>query len=81
MLLHFSTCLAFGRSLLRLGEVRSLHPQNVKELAMNATVSRSIQVEVSGTIGLVNPLVIAVSLCKSSIVCFVSQLVYFHYIC
>jgi ATP-dependent DNA helicase RecQ len=61
--------------LLQLGEVRSLLPKGVKVLAMTATATKSLRVKVSDVIGLANPLVIAVSPCKSNIIYAVSKFV------
>lgn len=55
-----------------MGEVRSLISSNVKVLAMTATATKSLRLKVSEVIGLVNPLVIAVSPCKANIVYAVS---------
>ena len=61
--------------MLRLGEVRSLLPSHIKVLAMTATASKSLRQEISEIIGLVNPLVIAVSSCKPNIIFGVSHFI------
>ena len=48
-----------------MGEIRSLLPADVKVLAMTATVTKT---KVAEVIGLMDPLVIAVSPCRPNII-------------
>ena len=56
----------FRRVLERLGEIRSLLPPDVKIMALTAT--KSVQSSVACTLGMENPVVIALSPCKTNIV-------------
>lgn len=58
---------------MRIGEVRSLLPSGTKVLAMTATATKTLRLKVSEVIGLVSPLVIAVSPCKPNILYAVSE--------
>ena len=51
----------------RLGEVRSLIPQRVNMMALTATSTKEVRLEVSSTLGMVRPVVIALSPCKKNI--------------
>ena len=53
--------------MLRLEEIRSIVPEDVRFMAMIATASKELRMKVSFTIGLINPTVIAISPCKSNI--------------
>ena len=58
----------FRRVLERLGEIRSLLPPDVKIMALTATATKSVQSSVACTLGMENPVVIALSPCKANIV-------------
>ena len=51
----------------RLGEVRSLIPQHVNILALTATATKEVRLKVSSTLGLVRPVVVALSPCKKNL--------------
>jgi len=51
----------------RLGEVRSLIPQHVNILALTATATKEVRLNISRTLGLVRPVVIALSPCKKNL--------------
>ena len=57
----------FRSDMLRLGEIRSIVPEDVRFMAMAATASKELRMKVSSTIGLINPTVITISPCKSNI--------------
>lgn len=59
---------SFREVLLRMGEIRSLLPADVKVLAMTATATKTLRKKVGEVIGLVDPLIIAVSPCKPNII-------------
>ena len=63
----------FRQSLKNLGEIRSLLQEDVKCLALTATATKALRVKVSELIGLVKPLVIAVSPCKQNMMYAVSK--------
>ncbi len=56
-----------------MGEIRSLLPTDVKVLAMTATATRALRKKIEEVIGLVDPLVIAISPCKPIIIYAVSH--------
>ena len=51
----------------RLGEVRSLLPQHVNILALTATATKEVCVKVGNTLGMVRPVVVALSPCKKNL--------------
>ena len=51
-----------------MGEIRSLLPADVKVLAMTATATKTLRTKVAEVIGLMDPLVIAVSPCRPNII-------------
>ena len=51
----------------RLGEVRSLLPQRVNILALTATATKEVCVKVGNTLGMVRPVVVALSPCKKNL--------------
>ena len=58
----------FRKVLLRVNEVRSLLPQATKMLALTATATTSLRLDVSRILGMNDPLVVALSPCKSNII-------------
>ena len=59
----------------RIGEVRSLLPAHVNLLALTATATRSLRMDVSRLLGMRNELVISVSPCKANIMYAVAKFV------
>ncbi|XP_065902058.1 ATP-dependent DNA helicase RecQ-like isoform X2 [Dysidea avara] len=57
----------FHSDMLRLGEIRSIVPEDVRFMAMTETASKELRMKLSSTIVLINPTVIAISPCKSNI--------------
>ena len=57
----------FRKVLLRIAEIRSLVPPGVHMMSLTATATTSLRQEVSGILGMKNPLVIAVSPSKHNI--------------
>ena len=51
----------------RLGEVRSLLPQHVNILALTATATKEVRIKVGNTLGMVRPVVVALSPCKKNL--------------
>lgn len=51
----------------RLGEVRSLIPQHVQILALTATATKEVHLKVGVTLGMVRPVVVALSPCKKNL--------------
>lgn len=57
----------FRKTLLRIREVRSIVAADTRVMAMTATASRELRLKISDAVGLIDPIVIAVSPCKSNI--------------
>ena len=57
----------FQPLLLRIGEIRSILPKGVNVMALTATATHQLRLEVSRIIGLQNELVVAISPIKSNI--------------
>ncbi len=53
--------------MLRVGEIRSLLPEEVPLMALTATASRTLQQKVASILGMNKPAVIAVSSCKANL--------------
>ena len=51
----------------RLGEIRSLLPHHVRIMALTATATKSLRASVTSTLGMENPVVIAISPCKANL--------------
>ena len=62
----------FRPALLRIGDIRSIIPEDVRMLALTATATRALQVKVAALLGMHTPIVIAVSPCKANIMYAVS---------
>lgn len=63
----------FRRSLLRIGEIRSIIPEGVNILALTATATKSLQYNVATILGMYKPITVAVSPCKANIMYAVSS--------
>ena len=50
----------------RIGEVRNILPQGTNIMALTATATKTVRLSVTKTIGMRNPLVIALSPCKKN---------------
>lgn len=51
----------------RLGEIKSLLPRHVRIMALTATATKSLRSSVTCTLGMENPVVIAISPCKANL--------------
>ena len=58
----------FRKVMLRVSEIRSLLPERTKILALTATATTTLRLEVSRILGMCDPLVVALSPCKSNII-------------
>lgn len=58
---------SFRKVLLRLNEVRSLLPVNTKMLALTATATIKLRLDVQRILGMVDPVIISLSPCKANI--------------
>ena len=65
----------FRPLLLRVGEIRSLLPKNVNVMALTATATTQSRKEISGILGVQNPLVIAISPFRTNIIYSVKEFV------
>eukprot|EP00731_Ephydatia_muelleri_P002966 Em0001g2966a len=57
----------FRQTLMRVGEIRSLLPENVAILALTATATTQLRRQVTSIIGLRDPVVVSISACKKNI--------------
>ena len=61
---NFNRGETFRRTMLRLGEIRSIFPEGVPIMAVTATATRTLQHEIARILGMCGPTVISVSPCK-----------------
>ena len=59
-------------SLLRIGELRSIIPSGIHIMALTATATKTLQLQVAVILGMQNPVIVAVSPCKPNIMYAVS---------
>lgn len=52
----------------KLGEIRSILPLHVRIMALTATATKSVQSSVAHTLGMIKPVVVALSPCKSNLI-------------
>jgi ATP-dependent DNA helicase RecQ len=57
----------FREELLRIGELRSLLPDKARVMALTATATRSLMLELIDIIGMINPMTIVLPPCKNNI--------------
>ena len=58
---------SFRSVMLRMGEVRSLIPRDVRMVALTATATSKLRTQVTATLGMIDELVVTLSPCKPNI--------------
>lgn len=59
--------MTFREALLKIGEVRSLLPQNVNVMALTATATHTLRMELAHVIGMKSPVMVVLPPCKPNI--------------
>ncbi len=57
----------FRPVLLKLGELRSLMPENVNVMALTATATKHVRLELAKIIGMINPINVVLPPCKGNL--------------
>ena len=65
----------FRESLLRIGEIRSIIPENIPVMALTATATHSLRTQLAEIIGMKKPAMVILSPCKSNLMYSVSKFI------